>query len=220
MDFGFERADRSGEFAREPRQMLAVDADAVAFHRRDHRDQRAIDAFVDARSGLGREARTQYAVEPPGHVGIFGSVLRGAVERHFAERDRLLARAADVLESQGGVAKVAPRQLVHAVAAADAFFAATGVEIEADHHRIVNRGHRDAVAGEDRDVVLGVLPDLEHRVAFEQRLQQCERLGLVDLCWPFGEHVAAAMAERDVAGIIGAERKAHPGKFGAHRIER
>ena len=75
------------------------------------------------------------------------------------------------------------------------------------------------MAGQHVEVVLDVLPDLEDRVAFQQRLQQRDRRGPVDLRRAFGEHVGAAVAERDVAGIVGAQREADPDQLGLHRVE-
>ena len=58
-------------------------------------------------------------VKPDGHgtsnVGIFGGIFGRPVQRHFAKGNGLLASPAQVLEGEGGVAKVAGRQIVHAV---------------------------------------------------------------------------------------------------------
>ncbi len=104
--------------------------------------------------------------------------------------------------------------------AADPVLAPPGVHREADQHGVVDRGDRDPVAGKDGDIVLGVLPDLEHCVALKQRPKPRQRLGQRNLRRALGEHVAAAVAERNVAGLARAERKADPGELGAHRVER
>ena len=158
-------------------------------------------------------------MQPPGDVGILGGVAGGALELDMVELDRLLAGAADVLVGDAGVAQVAQRQLVHAVAG-HPLLAAAGVEIEADHHGIVDRRHPHAVAGEDVDVVLGVLPDLEHRVAFQQRPQPGHDFAGVELHQLLGEHVVAAVRQRDVAGLVRPHRQADAADLRRDRIER
>ena len=159
-------------------------------------------------------------VQPPGDVGILGGVGGGTVEGHFGKADRLLAGAAQVLEGDGGVAEVALRKLVHPVSAPDPVLAAPGVEIEADHHRVVDRADRDSLPGDDVEVILAVLEDLEDRFVLQQRLQRGDGIGHRHLLRLFGEHVRPAVAKRDIAGIIGPERQAHADELGLHRIER
>ena len=117
------------------------------------------------------------------------------------------------------MAKVAQRQLVHSVAAADAVNRASGVEIEGDHHGIINRADHDPAARQNVHVIFDVLADLEHGIAFQQRLEHCQRHGLIHLLRLFREHVGAAVAKRNVAGIVGAERQTHPDEIGLHGIE-
>ena len=110
-------------------------------------------------------------------------------------------------------------QLVHPVAAPDTLLAPPGIEIEADDHRIVDRRDVDAVAGQHVEIVLDVLPDLEDRLALQQRPEQGERRGPVDLLGLLGEHVGPAVGQRHVAGVVGAKREADPDQLGLHRVE-
>ncbi len=107
MDFAFQPRGLMREFGGEARQLLAVDLDAVALHLRHHRHKRAVHALVDARAAFVGQAGLEHAVQPPGDIGVLGGIGGGAVERHFGEADRLLARAADVLEGDAAVAEVA-----------------------------------------------------------------------------------------------------------------
>ena len=49
-------------------------------------------------------------------------------------------------------------------------------------------------------VVFEVVADLQHRIVGEQRAQPGQRIPHRDLVGLFGEHVAAAMGKRDIAG--------------------
>lgn len=77
----------------------------------------------------------------------------------------------------------------------------------------------NSVTGEDVEVVFDVLADLEDCVALKQRLEHGQGQRQRHLLGRFGKHVGAAVAEGDVAGIVGPEREADPGQIGAHRIE-
>src|SRR3546814_18977393 len=91
-------------------------------------------------------------MQPPGDVGILGGIFGRAAQWNLGERDLLPACAADILEGERSMAQVPLGQLVHAVAAANALFAATGIESEADHHRIAQRTPQTAGAGPHRNV--------------------------------------------------------------------
>jgi hypothetical protein len=91
---------------------------------------------------------------------------------------------------------------------------------EADHHGVVDRGNVDAVAGQHVEIVLDVLPDLQHRIASSSGLSMASA-SPGHLRGLFGEHVGPAVAQRDVAGLIARpERKADPDQIGADRVER
>ena len=57
---------------------------------------------------------------------------------------------------------------------------AAGVERVGHQARIVDAGERDAVAGQRHHVEFGVLHDLQHRLVFEDRLEQVKaaRIGI------------------------------------------
>src|SRR3546814_2630560 len=78
---------------------------------------------------------------------------------------------------------VEPCQLVHAVTVQAAFHHV------GQQHGVVDRRHRDAVAGEDQHVVLDVLPDLEGAGVLQHRLQDGERVVARDLLWRLGRAV-------------------------------
>ena len=139
-------------------------------------------------------------------IGVLGGVFGGLVERHAVEGDLRLAGAGDLLERDRRVVEVALRQLVHAMAVH------AGVQGEGDQHRVVDGRDVDAVAGEDRVVILEVLADFQDGRILKKRLQRLQRIFLADLARRVCvEHVAAArmvridMAERDVAGFVGRE---------------
>ena len=220
VDFSLQPPDLDGEFFRQLRQPRAVHPDAFALHRGHHRDQRTVDPLVDARAALAGEARLERAVEPPGDVGILGGIGGGAVNRDFAEQDRLLASAAHVLERDRDVAQVALGELVHPVAAAHAVLAAPGIKIEADHHRVVDRRDVDADLGQHVHIILAVLEHLEDGLVFQQRLQRSERRVHGYLRGLLRKHIAPAVGKRDVAGVIRPQCEAHTDQIGADGIER
>ena len=173
------------EFARQLRQPLAIDLDAMTFHRGDDGDQRPVDPFVNLRCAFARQAPRKHLMQPPGNIRILGGIFGRAVERDLAERNRLLAGAADILESQRGVAEMALRQLVHPVPAADPVEAAPRIHRETFDHGVVNRVERDPVPGQDIDVVFDVLADFQHAFRLQQRFQRCQRGFAGHLLGPF-----------------------------------
>src|SRR3546814_19903878 len=102
-------------------------------------------------------------MQPPCYVGILGGVFGRTIQWNLGERDLLPARAAYILEGERRMTKVPLGKLVHPVAATDPHFAATGIEREADHHRIVNRSDQNAMTRQAIYVILDVLPDLATR---------------------------------------------------------
>ncbi len=103
-------------------------------------------------------------------------------------------------------------KLVHAVAVQP------GVEVEAHDDRIVVRRDGDAGEPEYDHVELQIVPDLEDRCVLAQRLQPRERLGPVDLHRRFGEQVGRAVAQRDVARLVGAQGERHADQIAARRV--
>ena len=115
---------------------------------------------------------------------------------------------------------MAAGELVHPVPAPDPVETASGIEREADDHRVVDRRHGDIVPGEDGQIVFRVVQHFQDRIAFQQRLQRGQRRIARGLFGPVGEHVAAAMAQGDIAGIVRPEREADPDQLRPHRVER
>ncbi len=159
-------------------------------------------------------------MQAPGHVGIFGRIFGRPVERDLAERYRLLAGAANLLERNAFMTEMTAGQLVHPVSAADPLTRTPGVEIEADHHRVVERGDCDTVAREHVEIVFAIMGDFKDRIVLQQRFEQRECFAGRDLVGFLVEHVRSAMGERDVAGLVRAHGEAHPDQLRAHRIER
>ena len=219
-DLPLDPCDLAREFLAQAGQPPLVHLDAVALHTGDHGDEGAVDALVNLRAALLCQSRLEMPVEPPSHIGILGGVLRRLVQRHLTEGNRLLAGAADVLEAQGIVPEVACAELVHAVAAADPFQAAPGIEREADDHGVVDRRNPDVGAsGKDIEIIFDVLPQLEHLRRFEQLAQRGVGRLPFHLRRLLGEHVAATVSERDVTGVIGPQRQADTREFRPHGIE-
>ena len=215
--------DLHRELRRQPGQLLAIDADAVAFHPGDHLDQRAVDALINPRRVFIGQPGAQHLPQPPGHLGILGGIGGGAVQRRLGEGDRGFARAADLLEGDAHMPQMPLRQRIHAMPA-DAVLGAAGIEIEAEHQRIVHRPNRHAAkrrigARQHVEVILGVLPDLQHRIALEQRFQHAQGIGQRDLLRLVAEHVGAAMAQRDVARRARAGGEADPHQIGGDGIQ-
>ena len=90
---------------------------------------------------------------------------------------------------------------------------AAGVERVGHQAGIVDGGERDAVAGERHHVELGVLHDLEHRLVFENGLEQVERRAHRDLRDRLAaeiEPVAGAVRQRHIGGMPGTSASATP----------
>ena len=219
MDFLLQPRRFARKFFRQPRQLGAINLDAMTFHAGDDRHEGPIDALIDSRAAFNGESGLEQFIQTPGYVGVFRGIFRRLVERHFTEGNRLLPGAAYFLEGKTGVAKVAVRKLVHPVSAADAVELTAGVQIEADDHRIFDRGYRNAIASEDVEVVFAVVEDFRNGIACQQWSQSGERGSLFDLLRPFGKHVIPAMTEGDVACIVRTERQADPDQIAQHAIE-
>jgi hypothetical protein len=167
---------------------------------------------IRAITGTSRQPRLEPLPQPIGDVGILGGVARRRLQIDLMEAALRLAGADHVLERDAAVREVRRRQFVHAVAVQP------GVEVEAHHDRIVVRRDRDAVQPEHDHVELEIVPDLEHRCVLTEDLEPGERRVAFDLRRRLAEQVAAAMAERDVARLVGAEREGDADQIGAGRI--
>ena len=93
-----------------------------------------------------------------------------------------------------------------------------GVEVEAHHQRVVIGPDADAAAVEDHPVELEIVADLEDRRILEQRLQPFEHERGRQLLGPLGEHVVAAMLQRDVAGLVALGGEADPDQAGRDAV--
>ena len=82
---GFQRGAALREFAREPRQHLAVDRNAAPLHARQHRQQRPLQRLVDGGHVLGDHARPQHLRQAQRNVGVLGDVGRGLLERDMSK---------------------------------------------------------------------------------------------------------------------------------------
>jgi hypothetical protein len=129
------------------------------------------------------------------------------------EAELALPGADHVLVRDAAVREVRRGELVHAVAVQ------AGIEIEAHHDRVVIGRDVDPAAPQHDHVVFEIVPDLEHRRVLEQRLQLRQHHRAIELHRLFGEHVAAAMRDRNVARLVGLERHADADQLGAGRID-
>ena len=146
-------------------------------------------------------------------VGILGRIFGGAIELDQIERDLLLAGPADVLERDAIVIEMLFGEIVERMAVE-----AAGIEVEAHHQRVVIGRDADAAAIQDDPVELEVVPDLQDRLVFQQRLELAEHELGGELVGPLGEHVVAAMFERNVAGLVAVGGEADPDQFGADAV--
>ena len=93
------------------------------------------------------------------------------------------------------------------------------VEREADQQRIVIGRDGQAVLREHADVIFEIVADLQHRIVGEQSAEPRERVLHRNLVRLFGEHVGAAVAERDVTGLARRGRQADPDQIAGHAVE-
>ena len=106
MDGGFHARHFLREFARQAGEIIAVDHDPGALHRLDHRGQRAVDHFVNARPALQRQPQLEQLPQPQRDVGVLGGIFGGARQRDFGKADLRFARAAHLLERQADMVEV------------------------------------------------------------------------------------------------------------------
>ena len=226
VDFGLQIAETLLEILGQPLQHPGVGADAGALHVGQHADQGPFQGLVDAHHAVGDQPRAEQAMEPAGDVRILRRIVQRLVEGHLVEGHLRFARPGHVLELDGLVGEMQLRQLVHAVAVKAA------LEHVGQDHRVVERSHMDAVAGEDLVVVFDVVPDLEDRRVLEQGLQHLYRLVPRNLRHGLGGLVFAAVqveggllparhvGDRDVARPVRAEGERNAHQFRLHGIER
>ena len=98
------------------------------------------------------------------------------------------------------------------------------VKSRTHQHRVVDRGHRNALTRKDFRVIFHVLPDFQDRAILQHRAEHVQGL--------FGRHLAGRqsgaakkvvaalfMAQGDVAGLTGFDAKRDTDQFGAHLIQ-
>ena len=213
VEFNFERAHLVRKFGREPCEMLAINLHAFALHRGDYRDKRTVDAFVNRRDSIGRQARLEFLPQPQRNIGVFGGIARRIAQRDLGKAQLVFPRAADVFVSDAAVTKMELRQFVHAM------IMASRVEREAEHQRIVERRDQDVVPRENGHVIFEILTDFEHRGIGHQPAQSVERRARVDLVRLFSEQIGAAMRERDIARLARRGRETEPDDPCLRRVE-
>ena len=75
-NLAIERIHPGREIIRHPRQNRRIDRDAGIFHRRQHRDQRPFQPFIDRRHTFNGKPRAQHLPQPQRDVGILGGVIK------------------------------------------------------------------------------------------------------------------------------------------------
>ena len=156
-------------------QAFRINLDPFQFHGLQHRRHPPLESFVDGEQAFGAQARLQHIVEPQGHVRVLGGVAGGGVDFDLGETFLRLAGPGHLLERDRSVAEVELRQLIHAVTVQPAF------QHVGDQHGVFDGEDLDAVAGQHRHVILGVLGHLQHSRVFQQRLQLCEGFAAIEL---------------------------------------
>ncbi|MNZ61040.1 hypothetical protein D3C78_791220 [compost metagenome] len=199
------------QFVALPAEQIGVDQCAVALDARQHRHQRHLDLgqhLGQCRHGL--QLLPQGLVQAQGHVGVLGGVGAGLLEGDLVEGQLLGALAGDVLEADGAVAEVLQRQAVHVVAGRG------GVQHVGFQHGVEGHAaHLDAVAGEDVDVVLGVLADLGPGRVFQQRLERGQHRVAIELLG----HAHVAVGQRHVGRLMGADGEGQADQLGLLGVE-
>ena len=184
----------------------------MSLHLCDDRDQRAVNHLVHACRRLARQTRLEAPPQPERHIGILGGIARRGLEIDLGETALRLAGADHILERDTAVRQVRRGEFVHAMAVQ------ARIEIEAHHDRVVERRDVQPTPAQHDHVVFEIVADLQDARILEQGLQLRQRHCAIELHRNLGEHVRAAMRERDVAGEVEMQRHAHPDQLGAGRI--
>ena len=194
VDLKFQPADLNFIQRGQPRQFGPVHLDAGHFHLRDHRQQRAIDLFMDGRHLLLPQPAAEALPQPEGNIGILGGIVGRLAQIDFGKAFQPLG---DILVGNRRVTKMAGGQIVHAMVPTP------GIErVGQQHGVIIGAEHRHAVASQDDQIIFQILTDLQHSRITKQRVQTGNGLGQAQLRRPFGEHaVASAVRYRDVARL-------------------
>ncbi len=192
------------QFAALDAQQVGVDQRAVALDPRQHRYQRHLDVGQDPGQGRDRlQLLPQGLVQAQGHVGVLRRIGPGLFDGDLVEGQLLGALAGDVLETDGAVAEVLQGQAVHVVASGG------GVQHIGLEHGVVGYApQRDGGAGigQDIDVVLGMLADLELLRILQQRFQRTQHRVTVQLL----RNAHVAVGQRHVGGLALLHGEGHP----------
>ncbi len=168
-----------------------VEADALEFHLREHRDERHFDLREEVVHLLLAQLLVEDLGEPQRDVGVRAAVVADLPRRDAVHGDLLLALADEVGDRDHPVAQVIGREFVEPVSAA------LGVEDVGGDHRVENDPAQfDAVAAQHDGIVLDVLADLADRLVREDRPQRVEHLLGVE------RRVGRERARRDVPGLF------------------
>ena len=213
VDFALDAQHFGREFARQLCQIVAVDHDPRALHALDDGRERPIDHLINARPALDRQAQLEQFPKPQRDIGVLGGIFGRAIKLDLGKADLRFARAAYVFERQADVIEVKLRQLVEPV------LMLACVEREAHHQRVVIRDDGQPVLRQHTDIIFQIMPDLQYRIVGEQRAEAVERRIHCDLFGLFGEHVGAAMAERDITSAARRGRQADPDQPSGDAVE-
>ena len=85
MYFFRERLDSLFELLRHDREVMAVDLDSVAFHFREHGNQRAFHRFVDRCHAARMQFGLEISPKPDRYVRILSSVLGRFLDLNLVE---------------------------------------------------------------------------------------------------------------------------------------
>ncbi len=90
---------------------------------------------------------------------------------------------------------------------------------ERDQHRVVHGRHVHTVALEHGHVVFEVLPDFQNLRVFQHGFQDRHRLIQRYLIWRIAcQQIAGPMTQRDIAGLVGVDRKRYANQPSGHAI--
>ena len=185
VDLGFQPRRLLREFAREPREHVAVDGNAAALHARQHGNERPLQRLVDREHAFGDKPRLEREREPQDDIGPLGGIFGGTLDRNRIEGDPGLAGLDQRVEVDGAMIECVLGERGQRVARA------SGVErIRHQHHVVIGRD-LDAAQRENLPGEFNVVPDLERARVGEQWLERLERGAFGNL---IGQHVAAEQA--------------------------
>ena len=153
LELGHSHREIVGELA----QTVRVNLDPRQFHLDQHRRHWPLKGLVDRQKMFAGQARPQVFIDPKRNVSVLGGISGRRAQRDDLEAFLRLAGPGDGLEADRLVVQQASRKLVHAVA-----FVQSAIKSETDQHGVFDRPHLNAVTGQYRQIVFGVLGHLEN----------------------------------------------------------